>query len=58
MMVIHDVKFDTKYDKLLKKSSKEPSMSSKFNCVLDMLLLMLGSWKMAFNSRITYYGNP
>ena len=42
MMVICDVKFDTKYDQILQNSSQEPSMSSKYDCVLDALIIMLG----------------
>ena len=44
MMVINDVKFDTKYDQILQNSSQEPSTSSKYDCVLDALIIMLGSW--------------
>ena len=45
MLVICDVKFDTKYDHILQNSSQEPSTSSKRYCVLDALIIMLGSWK-------------
>ena len=45
MMAICDVKFDTKYDKILQNSSEEPSTSYKYDCVLDALIIMLGSWK-------------
>ena len=41
--VIHDVKFDTKDDSILQISSQELSMSSKYDCVLDALIIMLGS---------------
>ena len=43
MMVISDVKFDTKDDQILQHPFQEPSMSSKYDCVLDELLFMLGS---------------
>ena len=56
MMVICDVKFDSKYEKILQNSSQEPSMSSKYDCVLYTLLIMLGSWKSANNSIMTYDG--
>ena len=45
MMVIHDVTFDTKDDPILQNSSQEPSTFSKYDCVLDALNIMLGSWK-------------
>ena len=43
-MVIHNAKGDTKYDQILQNSSQEPSTSSKCDCVLDALIIMLGSW--------------
>ena len=43
MMVICDVKFDTKDDEILQNSSQEPLMSSKYAYVIDVLLFMLGS---------------
>ena len=43
MMVIPDVKYDAKYDQIIKNSSQEPSMSFKYDCVLDTLLIMLQS---------------
>ena len=46
-MVICDVEFDTKYDPVIQNLSQEPSMSSKYDCVLDALLIILGSWKWA-----------
>ena len=46
MMVIHDVKFDNKYDQTPQNSSQELSMSYKHDCVLDALIIMLGSGKM------------
>ena len=42
MIEICDVKFDIKYDQILQNSSQEPSMSSKYDYVLDELLFMLG----------------
>ena len=45
MMVICDVKFDTKYDQILQNSSQEPSTSSKYDCVLDELIFIIGSKK-------------
>ena len=38
-----DVKFDIRYDPTLQKSYQEQSMSSKYDCVIDALLIMLGS---------------
>ena len=55
-MLIHDVKFDIRDNPILQNSSQEPSMSSKYDCVLDALLIMLGSWKSAYNSIMTYDG--
>ena len=40
MRVICDVKFDTKDDPVLKNSSQEPSMSSKYDCVLDAQIML------------------
>ena len=54
-MVICGVKCDTKDDPVLQNSSQEPPMSSKYDCVLDALIIMLGSWKLAYNSRLAYY---
>ena len=56
MMVICDVKFDTKYDQILQNSSQEPSTSSMYDCVLDALLIMLGKWILAYSSIMTYDG--
>ena len=42
-MLIHDVKLDTKDNPSLKNSSQEPSMFSKYNWVLDALIIMLES---------------
>ena len=55
-MWIYDVKFDTKDDPVLKNSSQEQSTSSKYDCVLDSLLIILGSWKLAYHSMMTYCG--
>ena len=44
-MLIYGVKFDTKGDPILQNSSQEPPTSSKSDCVLDMLLIILGSEK-------------
>ena len=49
-MGICDVKFDTKYDQIIQNSSQEPLMSSKYDCVLDAFIIMLGSWKFKYNS--------
>ena len=47
MMVIRDVKFDTKNEQILQDSSQEPSMSFKYSLesckVLDTLFIMLES---------------
>ena len=49
-----DVKFDIRDIPIIQNSSQEPSASSKYYWVLDVLLLMFGRWKSAYNSRITY----
>ena len=41
--MIHDVKFHTKDDLFLQISSQKLSMSSKYDCVYDTHLFMLGS---------------
>ena len=46
-------KFDTKYDPILKNSSQEPSPFSKYECVLDAHMIMLGSWNFEYSSGIT-----
>ena len=51
-----DVKFDIRYDPTLQKSCQEQSLSSKYDCVIDALLIMLGSWKWAYNSLMKYDG--
>ena len=38
-------------------SIQEPSTSSKYDCNLDMLLFLLGSWKSAYNSIYIYWGS-
>ena len=38
-----DVKFNINSDQILQNSSQEPSMSSKYDYVLEELLFMLGS---------------
>ena len=42
MMIIHDVKFNTKDDQILQNYSQEPSTASKYDCVLDEFIFMLG----------------
>ena len=54
-MVICDGQFYTKDDQILQNSSQEPSMSSKYDCFLDVLIIMLGSWKCEYNSGMTNY---
>ena len=49
MMVIHDVKYDNKYNQFLQNYSQEPSIFFKYDYVLNSLLIMLGSWKLAYN---------
>ena len=56
MRVIGDVNFDTKDDPTLQNYIQEPPMSSKYDCVLDALLIMLGCSKLANNSIMTHYG--
>ena len=51
-----DVKFDIRDGPIFQNLIQEPSMSSKYDCVLDELLIMLGSWKLAYNSIMTYDG--
>ena len=53
-MLIHDVKFNTKDDQILQNYTQETSTSSKCDSVLDTLLIMLWSWKSAYNSSMTY----
>ena len=54
-MLIQDVKFDTEYDQILQNSSQEPPTSSKYNSVLDALIIMQGSWKIEYNSVMAKY---
>ena len=53
-MLIHDVNFDIKDDPNHQNSSKEPLISLKYDLVLDAYLIMLGHWKMAYNSIMSY----
>ena len=53
MIVISDVKCDTKYDKIIQNSSQEPSMSSRYDYDLDAFIILLGSWKFEYNSVMT-----
>ena len=43
-----------KVDQIILNSSQEPSTSFKYDHILDALLIMLGSWKSVYNSRMTY----
>ena len=54
-MVISDVKFDTKDNPVLQNSSQDSLVSSKYDCVLGALIIMLGSWKSNYNSGMTNY---
>ena len=45
MIIICNVKFDTKDDQILQNASQGPSTSSKYDCILDALLIMIGGWK-------------
>ena len=42
------------FDQILLNSSQEPSTSSKYEHILDAILIMLGSWKSSYNSRLTW----
>ena len=42
-----------KVDQIILNSSQKLSASSKYNHILDALLIRLGSWKLAYNSRMT-----
>ena len=46
----------SKVDQIILNSSQEPSMSSKYDCAIDALLIMQGSWKSAYNSTMIYDG--
>ena len=50
MLMICDIKFDTKYDQILQNFSQDTSMSSKYDCVPYALLIVL---KTAYNSIMT-----
>ena len=54
-MLNHYVAFDTKDDSFLQISSQKQSMSSKYDCILDALIIMLGSGKFEYNSWMTNY---
>ena len=53
-MLIHDVKFDIRDDSILQNSSREPTTSFKFDCILNALLIILGSWQFIYNSTMTW----
>ena len=55
MMVIQDVNVNTKYDQILQNSNQEPSTSSKCDCVLDALMIIIWAWKFEYNSGMTNY---
>ena len=38
----------SKIDQIFHNSSQEPSMFSKYDPDLDALIIMLGSWKLAY----------
>ena len=44
----------SKVDQIILNSSQEPPTSSKYDRILDALLITLVSWKLAYNSRMTY----
>ena len=44
----------SRIDQIILKSSQQPSTSSKYDHILHALLIKLGSWKSAYNSRMTY----
>ena len=50
IMLIHYVKFDIRVNPILQNSSQESSMSPTYDCVFYAFLIMLGSWKLAYNS--------
>ena len=54
-MVIFDVKFDTKYDQSFQNSCQKQSMSSKYDCVLHVLIILLGNWKFEYNLGMNNY---
>ena len=55
MIVIPDVKFDSTYDQILQDPRKDSSTSSKYECVLDAFIIMLGSWNFEYNSGMMNY---
>ena len=56
MMVNQDVKFYTKDDLIFQSCSLNQSISSKYDCVLDALLIMRENCKSAYNFIMTYDG--
>ena len=44
----------SKVDQIILNSSQEPSTSSKYDHILDALLIMLGTWIWAYNSRMSF----
>ena len=57
-MLIHDINIYNKDDRVLQNSRKKLSTSSKYECVLDVLRIMLVSWKLAYNLWMTKYVDP
>ena len=56
IFVVPDMNYYAKGNQdVLKIYSQGPSMSTKYNCVLDTLLFMLGNWKLRNNSIIKHY---
>ena len=54
-MLINDVKFNTKDFHIFQNSSQEPWMSSKYYCLFDELLFILGSYNLWYKLWMTYY---
>ena len=54
IMLIHDVTFDIRDNPTFQNSSQEPPRSSKYDCVLDALIIMIGNWKDVHSSKMTY----
>ena len=44
----------SKVDQIILNSSREPSMSFNYDHILDALLIMLGSWQLAHNLKMTF----
>ena len=44
----------SKVDQIILNSSQKPSTSSKYDYILDALLIRLESWKLTYLSRMTY----